>query len=359
MNWGEWIEHDARAALLHWKQAAKGISRRFDIAAGHKVKGASAKQNERAFWMLIHEPLDGVRLLAVRLPSLGNSQGQIELRIWSYAARQEVWQRFEGQPGFTFRGSAFMPYTCTPQDSWKLELEREGVEVRGKAFSGRLADVGRPEQAMEVLRSLFEGFSDFVLMRHQNLEFEPVIDGDVFAEGDRSAASTTAALVASAKTREMNEEEQAESIEIAGFEAGLASLRTSEREALVKMRIGQSLFRDRLLARWNSACSVTGLKSPEVLIASHIKRWSDCQTAAERWDVNNGLLLTPSLDKAFELGLIGFEHDGIHRGRLIVSTRANWDLKDKLRLDHPQWRIRDWHQGLARYLLHHRQRWAL
>ncbi|WP_374005207.1 HNH endonuclease [Delftia lacustris] len=123
------------------------------------------------------------------------------------------------------------------------------------------------------------------------------------------------------------------------------------------MRVGQSLFRVNLLNRWNFACSVTGLKNPEVLIASHIKRWSYCEKASERWDVNNGLLLTPSLDKAFDLGLIGFEHEGIHRGRLIVSAKVDWDMRNKLKHDNPQWRIRDWYQGLA--LLHHRQRWDL
>jgi hypothetical protein len=70
--------------------------------------------------------------------------------------------------------------------------------------------------------------------------------------------------------------------------------------------------------------------------------------------VNNGLLLTPGLDKAFELGYISFEHEGAYRGRIIVSVTANWDVKDKLKLDNPQWRIREWHAGLAIYLARHR-----
>lgn len=356
MTWSEWLENDASEALAQWKQAATHISQRFHLAAGYKVQKASAKQNQRAFWLLIHKPLDGVRLIAIRLYSQGNPKGQVELRIWSYAERKDIWSRFEHGPTFTFRGSAFKPYLCTPQASWKTELAREGVEVCGKAFSGRLADVGEPEKAVILLRSLFESFSDFVLERYQNVLLERGVDGDLSPSHDSSEASKSASPLITAYTPKSEDEEDKK---IAEFEKNLSFLSISEREAVIKIRVGQSSFRDNLLNRWNSACSVTGLSSPEVLIASHIKRWSDCESAAERWDVNNGLLLTPSLDKAFDLGLISFEHDGIYRGRLIVSSKVGWDLRNKLRLDDPQWRIREWYQGLSPYLLHHRQRWAL
>ncbi|MEQ6307059.1 HNH endonuclease signature motif containing protein [Delftia acidovorans] len=356
MNWGEWLENDAGEALSQWKQAAKEISQRFDLFTGRKVKKASAKQNERAFWLLVHKPLDGVRLLAVRLPIQGNSKGQIEMRIWSYADRKDVGPMFEYSPTFTFRGSVFKPYTCTPQDSWKLELKREGVEVHGKVYSGQLADVGEPGEAVTVLRSLFESFSDFVLEHHQKLAVESDGDDYISPSDGSSTPSRSVATVISIDTRTFENEHEEK---IAEFEKTLSSLSISEREAIMKIRVGQSSFREKLLTRWNFACSVTGLKFPEILIASHIKRWSDCETAAERWDVNNGLLLTPSLDKAFELGLIGFEHEGIHRGRLIVSAKVDWELRGTLRLDNPQWHIRYWFQGLTPYLLHHRQRWAL
>lgn len=356
MTWSEWLENDANEALAKWKQAARNISQRFHLAAGYKVQKASAKQNERAFWLLIHKPLDGIRLIAVRLLSQGNTNGQIELRIWTYAERKEIWPRFERGPTFIFRDIAFIPYPCTPQGSWKAELAREGTEVRGKAFSGKLSDLGEPGDAVALLRSLFESFSDFVLERNQMELCEQGANCDLSPLGNGSGASRYAAPLISADTRRFEPEEE---IELAEFEKGLSSLSISEREAIIKVRVGQTPFRVNLLNRWNSACSVTGLDSPEVLIASHIKRWSDCESAAERWDVNNGLLLTPSLDKAFDLGFISFEHDGVHRGRLIVSSEASGTLREELRLDNPQLRIREWYQGLGPYLLHHRQRWGL
>ena len=51
------------------------------------------------------------------------------------------------------------------------------------------------------------------------------------------------------------------------------------------------------------------------LRASHIKPWAACNTATERTDGNNGLLLTPTADLLFDRGWISFENSG----RLLVS----------------------------------------
>jgi hypothetical protein len=96
-----------------------------------------------------------------------------------------------------------------------------------------------------------------------------------------------------------------------------------------------------LLSRWGDACSVTGLKSKEVLIASHIVPWSRCETTNARWDVDNGLMLTPGLDKAFELGYISFQHEGKERGRIVISPKANWDSRRRLGFDDSMLHIRD------------------
>lgn len=49
-------------------------------------------------------------------------------------------------------------------------------------------------------------------------------------------------------------------------------------------------------------------------MASHIKPWRD-SSSKERLDVYNGLLLTPSLDKAFDKGLITFDV----KGNILIS----------------------------------------
>ena len=100
------------------------------------------------------------------------------------------------------------------------------------------------------------------------------------------------------------------------FEAETANLpRTTEAERLVVQRVGQDIFRRGLLEYWDGCCAITGLDVPDLLRASHIKPWADCDTDAERLDVFNGLLLAPHLDAAFDSG---FSHRrrGQHGGHL-------------------------------------------
>lgn len=82
----------------------------------------------------------------------------------------------------------------------------------------------------------------------------------------------------------------------------------TEKSNLIKSRIGQGVFRQRLLSLWGG-CSVTGYKDPVLLVASHIKPWR-VATNSERLDRYNGLLLLPTLDKAFDCGLITFGEEG-------------------------------------------------
>jgi len=86
--------------------------------------------------------------------------------------------------------------------------------------------------------------------------------------------------------------------------------RSTEAERLLVQRVGQDLFRAGLLEYWAGRCAITGLAVPELLRASHIKPWADCDTDAERLDVYNGLLLAPHLDAVFDRGFIGVEDDG-------------------------------------------------
>lgn len=86
------------------------------------------------------------------------------------------------------------------------------------------------------------------------------------------------------------------------------SIDETEKEAIIRARIGQGLFRNRLLSYW-AGCSITGCKLTNILIASHIKPWRNSNNS-ERLDVFNGLLLTPNYDKLFDLGFISFGNNG-------------------------------------------------
>lgn len=105
----------------------------------------------------------------------------------------------------------------------------------------------------------------------------------------------------------------------------------TEKENLVKCRIGQGEFRDNLIRYWKG-CSVTKFKNTEILIASHIKPWRE-STNNERLDVFNGLLLTPNLDKLFDKGFISFNDNG---NILISESLINFEtlgVSQNMRID--------------------------
>ena len=89
----------------------------------------------------------------------------------------------------------------------------------------------------------------------------------------------------------------------------LSALSTTEREATVRQRVGQDMFREGLMTLWQGQCAISGLNVPELLRASHAKPWAS-STDAERLDVYNGLLLAAHLDAAFDCGLITIAVDG-------------------------------------------------
>jgi hypothetical protein len=98
---------------------------------------------------------------------------------------------------------------------------------------------------------------------------------------------------------------------------GDTSVRETERLAIVRARVGQGLFKERV-SMIETKCRVTGVENPVHLVASHCKPWRD-STNVERLDGENGLLLTPSIDHLFDRGFIGFENNG----KLIISPVAH------------------------------------
>lgn len=89
----------------------------------------------------------------------------------------------------------------------------------------------------------------------------------------------------------------------------------TERIALRKSRLGQGRFRKEVLNRWNSKCSLTSIDMGDILIASHIKPWRDCDNSYEKLDPDNGLLLLANYDAAFDKGYITFNEDG----KILIS----------------------------------------
>jgi hypothetical protein len=98
---------------------------------------------------------------------------------------------------------------------------------------------------------------------------------------------------------------------------GDTSVRETERLAIVRARVGQGLFKERV-STIETKCRITGVENPVHLVASHCKPWRDSSNE-ERLDGENGLLLTPSIDHLFDRGFIGFENNG----KLIISPVAH------------------------------------
>ena len=109
----------------------------------------------------------------------------------------------------------------------------------------------------------------------------------------------------------------------------------TETEAVRRVRIGQGIYRKRLIDLWDGRCAISGLAVPELLRASHAKRWADCESDGERLDVFNGLLLAAHLDAAFDVGLIAVGGNGevLVSPRLDGAARAVLGLVGEVRVE--------------------------
>lgn len=104
-----------------------------------------------------------------------------------------------------------------------------------------------------------------------------------------------------------------------------------EREAIVRLRVNQSFFRNRILSAYDYRCCITGLSIPQLLVTSHIIPWSE--DAVNRLNPRNGLCLNALHDKAFDRHLMWIENDftvrfvkGLHTSAKRGETSLEWLL---------------------------------
>lgn len=285
-------------------------------------------------WIKLERPTDEIHFIGITL-SRGLGPSYLKLRVFLYAAYQPTILRFLEGKKFLFEGVSLPRGKAYPLDSYEKRLAQIGVLVEGyevtvdiDAWSGLNADTR--------LQNLLRQFCQFV---------QAVVDGG--AEYDAlPSISLPAPVPAWAE-----DQDAIDSIE------SRTDLNSSQREALVKLRIGQGHFRDQLVIRWG-ACSVTGCKMIDYLVASHIFPWSECTTSEQRWCADNGLLLIPCLDKLFDKGVIGFNNDGI----VIIRKDAPVVGMQQFGV-HPNLRIRQDilknFNGITNYLAKHRQHHGL
>jgi hypothetical protein len=105
-----------------------------------------------------------------------------------------------------------------------------------------------------------------------------------------------------------------------------ATLPATQRDQLIKARVGQGLFRKNV-EKLEPACRLTGVTDRRMLRASHAKPWAQ-STDFEKLDGANGLMLSPHVDHLFDKGLISFQDDGtlLVSRKLPVEILARWGL---------------------------------
>ncbi|MBQ9673698.1 MAG: HNH endonuclease [Ruminococcus sp.] len=127
------------------------------------------------------------------------------------------------------------------------------------------------------------------------------------------------------------------------------ALKKTEKEMIIKSRIGQGIFRKQLIEKYGK-CIITGIDDKRLLNASHIKPWRSSNNK-ERLSPENGLLLSSLYDKLFDTGLISFNNDM----KIIVSNKLSDENEkiiniqtDKVYIDNPS-------KELLGYMKYHRK----
>lgn len=129
------------------------------------------------------------------------------------------------------------------------------------------------------------------------------------------------------------------------------SLTVTQRLQLAKARVGQGLFRKRVILL-DGACRVTGVSDTRVLVASHIKPWREASNA-ERINGHNGILLSPHVDALFDEELITFEDDG----QMQVHPSLPADVLYRWSID-PARRVEPFRKEQRLFLARHRELFA-
>ena len=313
--------------LVLWKKTFVGAKKMLAGVQGPKAS-ERAYAEKRALWVEIREPLDGVRLITLELPT-DVQPPRIYLRVWAYSPQgEQLYDALIAQP-YKWQGVAVSRYPDErPQANWQRQLNASGVHIKGVRHHLDLSDLAKvsPDEAATSLRNILESFCAYI---------ETVVCGSPSQEaalealpGSVMESSPEPPSVPVQPTNTASDPvEVVQKLEL--FEPIIQDLLKihedlrfsqeppSVKIALTNARVGQGSYRQRMLEVWGRRCAMTGCPVEEVLIASHARPWSLCETAQQCLDEYNGLLLSANLDRLFDQGLIAFTDDG------TVITRRN------------------------------------
>lgn len=130
----------------------------------------------------------------------------------------------------------------------------------------------------------------------------------------------------------------------------ISDVATSDAEVLSRRRKGQSRLRQLTLANYDWCCALCDVRDQDILVASHVVRWSDDQDAQGR--LSNVICLCRMHDALFESGHIAIADDL----RVLRSKPAGSTVVDYLQSTAQRLRSPKSHPPIPEYLRQHRQR---
>ncbi|MED3819023.1 HNH endonuclease [Priestia aryabhattai] len=210
-------------------------------------------------------------------------------------------------------------------------------ESRGYQAMGILHFIGLKEKHKGIFKEL--GIQEAIrLLEQQDTDFSLVIQ--CLNRQEKQGNNSLDITMESAK------EEYDELKSFVTVTPEIIKILETEREQVIKARIGQSTFK-RYLLKIQNKCSLCGVSDERFLVASHIKPWSQ-SNHQERLDINNGLLLCPNHDFLFDKGYISFDNNGaiLTSSSLDDNEKLFLNINDKLKikLDYAQQQYMKWHR---------------
>lgn len=130
----------------------------------------------------------------------------------------------------------------------------------------------------------------------------------------------------------------------------ISDVATSDDQIVTRRRRGQARLRQHTLTNYEGRCALCDVRDPELLVTSHIVRWSDNQAAQGR--LSNVLCLCRMHDALFENGYIALADD-LH---VLRPRRASSAIVEYLQSTADRLRSPKSHLPAPEYLRQHRQR---
>lgn len=295
------------------------------------------------------------------VPKDGSESGP---RFWTHYWKNDTWDDETEEPLNHAASNVFLSRGVAVGDRVYVVTVRDGHLYLGGVIAVD-AVVGQAEAERRLGNSSIWAADDHVIAKDPGpfvrdrqvadevaraLRFLPNGETMVFKKGAidtqtmrgvRELTPDSAALL----DRELEEEPTARAVE--RTLRARREVSTTDREAIIRARVGQGRFREDLQAL-ELSCRVTGVTTPELLRASHIKPWSVSDNR-ERLDPNNGLLLAPHVDVLFDRGLLSFESDGT----VLVSAKLDRAVFEAWGLGAVR-KVKSFTAAQGKYLKYHR-----